>query len=266
MRRMRWSRRTAVAALVLCAPVTLSGCVVGTTRSGDGGGGVAFLFVLFPLLLFGFAASRAFGGRRRRTMPRRPSRDVSLPILRGELSVLADDVMRLEPQVVLNDAARDDYDAAAHRYRVAQAALDHSDEPVDLVRVQRVVDEASWLMSRARAILEGRRPPAPPERLRRTGHHGEPAIRLDDRDAPAYVGSPAPFRSGWFGGGAGLFGGLLLGSMLGGFGGWVAHDSVDELDDEIDDEGYGDGYDTSSDDGAFDGAFDDDVGGGGGDW
>jgi hypothetical protein len=260
----RSPHRVVAAALVLTAPLTLSGCVVGTSRSGDGGGG-AFLFLLLPLLLFGFAASRAFGGRRRQPTRRyEPGGDVSLPILRGELSVLADDVIRLEPQVTLTEEARDDYDAAAHRYRVAQAALDHSDEPVDLVRVQRVVDEGNWLMSRVRAILDGRRPPAPPAPLRRPGRHGEPAIRLDDRNAPSYVGSPAPFQSGWFGGGSGLFGGLLLGSMLGGFGGWVAHDSVDDLGDGGYGEGYGDGYDESFGDGGFDGGFGD--GGGGGDW
>ena len=40
-----------------------------------------------------------------------------------------------------------------------------------------------------------------------------------------YIGSAAPFRSGWFGGAAGLVGGLLAGSMLG-VGGWLAEDAA----------------------------------------
>ncbi len=151
--------------------------------------------------------------------------------MRAELSVLADDVIRLEPRVVLNETSRDDYEAATHRYRVAQAALDYAKEPVDLVRVQRVVDEANWSMSRARAILEGRQPPDPPSPLQRPGPHGEPAVGVDDGLQPVYVDSPAAFRSGWFSGGGGLFGGLLLGSMLGGLGGgWVVEERVDDVD------------------------------------
>jgi hypothetical protein len=140
------------------------------------------------------------------------------------LSVLADDVLRLEPHVVLKEAARDDFDAATHRYRVAQAALEYTDAPVDLVRVQRVVDEASYSMARVRAILEDRTPPEPPTTLRSPGLRGEPAIVLDDGDRPAYEGAPASYRTGWFGGGGGLIGGLLLGSVMGGFGVWTADD------------------------------------------
>jgi hypothetical protein len=120
-------------------------------------------------------------------------------MLRAELSVLADDVVRLEPQVALKEEARNDFEAATHRYRVAQAALDQADEPVDLGRVQRVVDEATWSMARARAILDGRPLPAPPTTLRRTGNGGEPAVDLDDDDQPVYVGSRAPYSAGWFG-------------------------------------------------------------------
>jgi hypothetical protein len=46
-----------------------------------------------------------------------------------------------------------------------------------------------------------------------------------------YVDSPAAFRSGWFSGGGGLFGGLLFGSMLGGFGGgWIVHEDGRQVD------------------------------------
>ena len=187
------------------------------------------LFV--PLAFVVAALAIARGGRRRRS--RRSDVDdgdaggVNPQLLRAELSVLADDVLRLEPHVALKDDARDDFDAATHRYRVAQAALEYTDAPVDLIRVQRVVDEASYSMSRVRAILEDRRPPEPPTTLRSPGLRGEPTIVLDDGDRPAYEGSPASFRAGWFGGGSGLIGGLLLGSVMGGFGGWTVEDAGD---------------------------------------
>lgn len=146
-------------------------------------------------------------------------------MMRAELSVLADDVLRLEPQVTLKPEARDDYEAALHRYKVAQAALDDTEAPVDLVRVQRVVDEASYSMTRAKAILDGRQPPAPPQPLQTQGRHGEPALELDHEDRPQYVGSPASFQSGWFALGPGLFGGLLMGSMLTGGMGMFGDDS-----------------------------------------
>jgi hypothetical protein len=92
------------------------------------------------------------------------------------------------------------------------------------VRVQRVVDEATWSMSRARAILEGRSLPEPPPALRRPGPHGEPAIAVDARQHPI---SSAAFRSGWFSAGGGLFGGLLLGGFGGG---WIVHEHGDDVD------------------------------------
>jgi hypothetical protein len=73
-----------------------------------------------------------------------------------------------------------------------------------------------------------------PEHLRTTDagrRRGEPAVGVDDGHQPVYVDSPPAFRSGWFGGGGGLFGGLLLGSMLGGLGGgWVVEQHVDDVD------------------------------------
>ena len=160
--------------------------------------------------------------------------------------MLADDVVRLEPEVLLHPEARLDYDAAVSRYRAAQAAMEYVDEPVDLVRIQRVVAEANYSMDRVRALLEGRPPPSPPKDLQAVGPHGEPALTLDDERRPAYVGYPGDFQGGWFGGtGGGLFSGLLLGSLLaGGFGGW----------------GHG-GHTTIINEGTGDG-----DGGGGGDW
>jgi hypothetical protein len=215
-------RRTlAFLAILLLGVPLLAGCVIASTSSDDGNGG-GFFLLLLPVLIFAAVALVAGVGRRRR----RRSHDVaavgpSAHMLRAELSVLADDVLRLEPRVALREEAREDFDAATHRYRVAQAALDASDAPVDVARVQRVVDEATWLMARARAVLDDRRPPEPPPGLQNRGARGEPAIELDEHEHPVYVGSEAPFRTGWFAAGGGLFGGLLLGTMLGGFGGWV---------------------------------------------
>jgi hypothetical protein len=218
--------KRSVVAVATC--LALSGCVVaGGSDSSSDSNGIGFLFLLLPVfLLFGlFRMMRPRAGRRMRHFTDQPQAgpSPSVNMLRAELSVLSDDVLRLEPQVTLKPEARDDYEAALHRYRVAQAALDDTEAPVDLVRVQRVVDEAGWSMSRARAILDGRQPPPPPAQLQHQGPRGEPAVDVDEGNNPRYVGSPASFQSGWFAVGPGLFGGLLMGSILGGgFGGWMS--------------------------------------------
>ncbi|HEU5083110.1 MAG TPA: hypothetical protein VFU14_07210 [Acidimicrobiales bacterium] len=198
-----------------------------TTSEGDGdgdGGSLLPLAVLGGggLALYAWSRSRRRGERR----AVQAEFDADVQLLRAELSVLADDVMRLEPQVVTRPEARADYEAATTRFRAASAALDYADEPVDLVRVERVVREAEYAMSRARAIVDGREPPEPSEDLRRPGRHDEPALDVDRNGTPVYVGAGPFYGGGWFGGGGGLFSGLLLGSMLGGgFGpfGWGHH-------------------------------------------
>ena len=227
------------AAVVVGVLPLLGGCVVATGGSNGNGGG-SFFFLLFPFIVI-FVLMRMMRSR----MVRRSRRGqhqvhrarieqnpADLYMIRAELSVLADDVLRLEPQVALHEAARNDYESAVHRYQVAQAAVEQfrADAQVDLTRVQRVVDEATWSMSRAKAIVQGYPPPGPPAKLQNPGSAGEPAVGIDDDLRPAYVGSPVSFRSGWFGGGGSLLGGLMLGSMLGGFGGWVIHESTDDTD------------------------------------
>jgi hypothetical protein len=185
------------------------------------GGGVG----LVPVLLVGGIVVLGVWAWRRRQRDkaarqlaqRREAADREL--LRAELSVLADDVLRLENEVALHPQASEDYDAATNRFKAASAALDYADEPIDLERVRRVIDEARYSMDRARAVVAGRPPPDPPPDLRRPGRHGEPAVDLDDDRRPLYAGSAEPYQVGWFGGG-GLFNGLLLGAVLGGFGGW----------------------------------------------
>lgn len=186
----------------------------------DGGGGG---MSLGPLVLLGAGGAGLYlwSRKRRQETARRTAQEEAADrqFLHAELSVLADDVMRLEPEVALHPEARADYDAAVSRYRAASAALDYADEPVDLERVRRVVDEARYTMDRVRARLDGREPPPPPDELRRPGSRNEPALDVDDRGEVVYAGYGGPFYGGgWFGGGGGLFTGLLLGSMMGG--GW----------------------------------------------
>lgn len=192
--------------------------------SSDDGGGAWVL----PVVLVGGAGAVGYLLYRRNKRQkaedeeRARAEEADRQLLRAELSVLADDVVRLDSEVQLHPAAQGDYDAAVNRYRAAEAALEYADEPVDLVRVERVIAEARYAMDRAKAIVDGREPPPPPAELTRPGRHGEPALTLDEDRQPAYVGYPGGFGGGWFGGvGGGLFSGLLLGSMLGGgFGGW----------------------------------------------
>jgi len=234
----------------------------GTTADDGGDGGSSAL----PLLLLGGGglALWSWSRRRRRRIDTRVDQaefDADVQMLRAELSVLADDVMRLEPLVTTHPEARPDYEAATTRFRAASAALDYADEPVDLVRVERVVREAEYAMSRARAIVEGREPPAPPSDLQRPGRHDEPALEVDEVGRPVYVGA-GPFYGGggWFGGGGGLFSGLLIGSMLGGMGpfGWGGGWGHD----------HGGGWGDGGGGGGFDGFGGGDWGGdiGGGDW
>jgi hypothetical protein len=151
-------QRITLVALAVAGMTMLDGCVVAASSSSSGsrGGGTFLLFVPF-VLFFLIARLARSGGRRRRVVaePRsRPAPDVNEQVLRAELSVLADDVMRLEPQVGLHPEARNDFEFALHRYRVARTALEQSTEQVDLVRVQRVADEASLAMARARAVID----------------------------------------------------------------------------------------------------------------
>lgn len=194
-----------------------SGSGGGDGGGSDGGGSMVPLALLASagVGLYALAKRR----RRREEAAERRELEADVQLLRAELSVLSEDVLRLEPEVTLHPDARQDYDAATQRVRAASAALDYADEPVDLVRVERVVTEARYAMSRARAIVAGHEPPPPPAELQRPGRHDEPPVDVDEWGRPVYVGGATFYGGGWFGGG-GLFSGLLLGSMLGGFGGW----------------------------------------------
>lgn len=168
-------RRTfACVAMTAVAATLLSGCVVATSSRGGSGGGGFLLFLPFILLMLlvrrmrgsrrrgasmmsvgPFIGSQEWSGADQQTEnPRRSQSVVNEQMLRAELSVLADDVLRLEPQVVLREAARSDYEAARHRYRIAEAAIGQATGQDDLVRVQQVVDEAKDAMSRVRVLVD----------------------------------------------------------------------------------------------------------------
>jgi hypothetical protein len=205
-----------------------TGSDAGTTASppprqdDDGGIGAGPFLLGGAALVLGAFAWRRSKRKREEAAERERAEEADRQMLRAELSVLADDVVRLEPEIMLTPEAQSDFDAAVNRYRAAEAALQYADHPLDLVRVERVIDEARYSMDRVRARIDGRPLPEPPQNLQQPGRHGEPAIALDERSEPMYVGYPGGFGGGWFGGGGGggLFSGLLLGSMLGGFGGF----------------------------------------------
>ena len=213
------ARDDGVAAVLARYVDLLAGGEDSEVGSDDGGGS------LLPVALLGAGGVGLYAVARRRRQraaaEERAEVEADVQLLRAELSVLSEDVLRLEPEVTLHPDARQDFDAATQRVRAASAALDYADERVDLVRVERVVAEAQYAMSRARAVVAGHEPPPPPADLRRSGRHDEPALAVDDWGRPVYVGGGQFYGGGgWFGGGGGLFSGLLLGSMLGGFGGW----------------------------------------------
>ena len=245
----------------------------GSDGGGGGGGGALPL-----LLLIGAGGGGFYLWRRGRTRRAEEERQEASErqMLQAELSVLSEDVMALEPHVSLHPEAREDYDAGVNRYRAAQAALEYADDRVDLVRVGRVISEGRYAMSRARARVEGREPPRPPEDLARPGRHDEPALDVDDDGQPVYVGYPGGFYGGggWFGGGGGggLLTGLLLGQMLGGGwgwgGGWGGGYAGGWGGGGGDSGGGGDGGDWGGDVGGGDWGGGGDFGGdvGGGDW
>ncbi|HVF14428.1 MAG TPA: hypothetical protein VM942_07495 [Acidimicrobiales bacterium] len=227
----------------------------GGDAAADDGGGSSPLPLL---LLLGAGAGGLWYWSRKRTRAKTDEDRRNRSVLEAQLAVLADDVVNLESLVGIHPDAQPDYEAAVSRYRVAQAALENREDPIDLVRVGRLLDEAQYAMSRAKAAVEGRQPPPPPPELTQPGRRGEPPVDLDDDGRPAYVGSgSSPFYGGgWFGGGGGLMTGLFLGQMLGGgWGGYGGHDTNVYVDNS--------GSDSGGDSG------DGDYGGGdfgGGDW
>lgn len=242
----------------------------------DGGVGVFGFF--FVVALVGGGVWLFVRGRRKRAEQERQEQ-AQRQMLRAELAVLGDDVLSLEPQVVLHPDAKDDFDAAVSRFQAASAALDYADDPVDLIRVERVVAESRYAMARTRARIDGREPPPPPADLQQPGRHNEPPVELDEDRRPRYRdGGPFHGDDGWYRGnrdrGGGLLDGLLLGTVLsGGLGGGHHHHDHgthwpggDDHSDRHDSGGFMGGMAGGGDWGS--GGSGGDMGGdaGGGDW
>jgi hypothetical protein len=184
----------------------------------DGGVSPVVLALLAVAVLGGIAWLVA--RRRRHERERRRAALQAREDLRPSLTVLADDVLALEPSIQLHEEARPDYDEAVRRYRWAEAAIGQVDTAAEAGRVQRVLDEGHYAMARARAITQGRPPPPPPAELTVPGPNREPPVVVGDDGVPGYVG----WGGGWYGGGwfgGDLLTGLAIGSILSGPGwGW----------------------------------------------
>ena len=192
-------KRFTIGAMATLSMSKLTGCVVaGGYRSNSGGG---FLLLVFPIALALLLASLGRRRHGRRGLPSAPSRASDDLVNRQVLKRSCPSW----PMTSFGSSRRWRSMSRAWRRRSSDAplpgcpaAIDAAEAEVDLVRVQRVVDEANWSMSRARATLEGRPPPDPPVKLQRPGPHGEPAVTVDAAQQPSYLESSAPFRSGWF--------------------------------------------------------------------
>jgi hypothetical protein len=229
-----------------------AGDAIGDTSTSDDGGSLMPVLVVGGAVVGGaFLWSQSRKTRRLRAEEMQALQGAQQDLL-AELSVLADDVLRLEPEITVHPAARPDYEAALSRFKWLEAAIPQIDSPDDPPRIQRAMTEARYAMARAQAIVRGQEPPPPPDDLTHQGRYGEPAVEIDERDEyrrPVYAGYGDGFYGGGFFGGNDLFTGLLLGQMIGGMGGWGWG-------------GDGHGADVgASDGGSFGGA---DFGGGGG--
>jgi hypothetical protein len=185
----------------------------------DGSGGSPVLLLVLAVAVVGGLVWLTVR-RRRKEQARRREALQAREDLRPSLTVLADDVLALEPEVAVHEEARADYEEAVRRYRWAEAAIGQVDTLAEAGRVQRVLDEGHYAMARARAITQGRRPPDPPPELAVPGPNREPPVVVGDDGMPGYVG----WGGGWYGGGwfgGDLLTGLALGSILSGPGwGW----------------------------------------------
>ncbi len=137
-----------------CAGLSRNGSSpVSSSNESSGGGGSAVAVVLVALVLGGVFLLFRSGAKRRKQEARVLAGDKA--DLQAELSVLADDVMRLEPEVSLHPEARDDYEAGVARYKWALAAVDSIDSIDDPPRVRRGMAEATYAMARAAGVGQG---------------------------------------------------------------------------------------------------------------
>jgi hypothetical protein len=258
---------------------------VGDARTGNGGDGGGGGFRWWPILLVGGAGFFGYRALRRRRAQSDQLREVK-ETAREDLTALADDVAELEDDVERNPDAKRDYLAALEQYDAASRAFDRARTPRQLEPVAKALDEGRYLMTSAKARLEGREPPERRPPCFFDPRHG-PSVRdvewSPDGAAPRLVpacaadalrveqgfepetrrvqvgGQMVPYWSapGYYGSYFGGFlPGLLIGEVLGGFGGWgapVTYDSGGGHDDGGGDWGDGGGDFGGGDFGGGDG-------------
>jgi hypothetical protein len=250
---------------------------VGAAREADGDGNG---FRWWPIALVGVVVFLTYRVLRRRRAQSDDLDEVK-EAAREDLVALADDVAGLEDDVERDPAAKRDYLEALDQYGRASRAFDRARTPRQLEPVARALDEGRYLMTSAKARLDGHDPPERRPACFFDPRHGPSvrdvewfadggtarevpacaacAIRVDEGVEPEsrhvlaggrsvpYWSAPGPFGS-YFGG---FLPGLLVGDAIGGgFGGWDAP---------------GDGADANGDLGDFGGGdFGGDFGGGDG--
>jgi hypothetical protein len=220
-----------------------------TARDGDDGG---FPWVL--VLLVGIPAVLFLLVRRRRAGERQAELAEVQEEVEADLVALADDVRALDADVERPDAdprAKEAYTRALDCYEEASRAFERARSAEALEPVAAALEEGRWEMAVAKALLEGREPPArtppcffdprhgpsvaevewaPPggtprpvpvcEDDRRALERGEePSFRevaWHGQRVPYWQAGPAygAYAGGFFGGG--ILPGILIGSMLGG--------------------------------------------------
>ena len=102
-----------------------------------------------------------FGVRFRRRQARAKQLAAVKEAAREDLVALADDVAELEDDVERDPDAKEDYLLALEQYALASERFDRARTPEQLEPVAKALDEGRYLMTRAKARLEGR---ALPER------------------------------------------------------------------------------------------------------
>ena len=202
----------------------------GGSGSGDGeGGGGGGGFPWLGVLLAGGAAASGYsiwrGSQRRKAeaAERARAEEADRQMLRAELSVLADDVVRHETEVQLHPEAQADYDAAVNRYRAARggAGLRRRAGRPGARRARGGRGRATRWTGPGRSSTAA----SPPHRRGAAASPGDTASRPSrstNERQPAYVGYPGGYsgrlvrRDGrWC-----CSAGCCSAPCCGGFGGW----------------------------------------------
>jgi HAMP domain-containing protein len=139
---------------------------VGREAARDDGGFGGVALVLGGLAVAGVLVFVSQARTRRRLSARR---EVSLGEARGEigaqLSAMADGILELTDRVAVadNPEASTTFAEASATYAAVRDELAQADDERSLAALDARLDRARWQLEVARALVEGRTPPAPPE-------------------------------------------------------------------------------------------------------